>query len=137
MIFEDSLIDSDWSVNNFNWQWLSCTAHFYQYFRCYSPVAFGKKTDKNGDYIRKLLPMFKAFPAKYIYEPWDAPIEIQKKLGVIVGDNYPERIVDHTVVSKDNMARMKEAYAAQKNGDPMPPVPARAVGAPASKRQKT
>lgn len=28
--FEECLIDSDWSVNNFNWQWLSCTAHFYQ-----------------------------------------------------------------------------------------------------------
>ena len=27
-----------------------------QYFRCYSPIAFGKKTDKNGDYIRKYIP---------------------------------------------------------------------------------
>jgi hypothetical protein len=56
---------------------------------------------------------------------------------VIVGDNYPEPIVDHKVVSKDNMARMKEAYAAQKNGEPMPAAPPRAVAAPASKRQKT
>ena len=40
-VFEEYLIDADWSINNFNWQWLSCTAHFYQYFRCYSPVAFG------------------------------------------------------------------------------------------------
>jgi cryptochrome len=44
-VFEEYLIDADWSINNYNWQWLSCTAHFYQYFRCYSPVAFGKKTD--------------------------------------------------------------------------------------------
>jgi cryptochrome len=28
--FEEYLIDADWSINNFNWQWLSCTAHFYQ-----------------------------------------------------------------------------------------------------------
>jgi cryptochrome len=139
-VFEDSLIDADWSVNNFNWQWLSCTAHFYQYFRCYSPVAFGKKTDKNGDYIRKWLPMFKDFPAKYIYEPWDAPIAVQKKFGVIVGDNYPDPIVDHTTTSKDNMGRMKAAYAAQKNGEPMPALPPRAEtsdNAPSSKRQKT
>jgi cryptochrome len=40
-VFEEKLVDADWSINNFNWQWLSCTAHFYQYFRCYSPVAFG------------------------------------------------------------------------------------------------
>jgi cryptochrome len=139
-VFEDYLIDADWSLNNFNWQWLSCTAHFYQYFRCYSPVAFGKKNDKNGDYIRKWLPVFKDFPAKYIYEPWDAPIEVQRKFGVIVGENYPEPIVDHKTTSKDNMGRMKAAYDAQKNGEPMPELPPRAEtsdDAPSRKRQKT
>jgi len=109
-IFEEELIDADWSINNFNWQWLSCTAHFYQYFRCYSPVAFGKKTDKNGDYIRKWLPQFKNFPTSYIYEPWTAPIQVQKKAGVIIGKDYPEPIVDHKIISKSNMGRMKAAY---------------------------
>lgn len=32
--------------------WLSASAFFFQYFRVYSPVAFGKKTDKDGNYIR-------------------------------------------------------------------------------------
>jgi len=113
-VFEEELIDADWSINNFNWQWLSCTAHFYQYFRCYSPVAFGKKTDPNGDYIRKWLPQFKDMPKKFIYEPWDAPIEVQKRCGVIVGENYPHPIVDHRTISKSNMGRMKEAYDAHK-----------------------
>lgn len=63
-VFEEYLIDADFCINNFNWQWLSCTAHFYQYFRCYSPIAFGKKTDPNGDYIRKWLPQFKDMPKK-------------------------------------------------------------------------
>ena len=132
-VFEEHLIDADWSINNFNWQWLSCTAHFYQYFRCYSPVAFGKKTDKNGDYIRKWLPIFRDMPAKYIYEPWEAPLEVQKKCGVIVGENYPEPIVDHKSISKSNMSRMKEAYDAHKNGTPMQ-IP-RAESS--SKRQRT
>eukprot|EP00586_Coscinodiscus_wailesii_P021318 CAMPEP_0172506270 /NCGR_PEP_ID=MMETSP1066-20121228/193352_1 /TAXON_ID=671091 /ORGANISM="Coscinodiscus wailesii, Strain CCMP2513" /LENGTH=535 /DNA_ID=CAMNT_0013283221 /DNA_START=127 /DNA_END=1734 /DNA_ORIENTATION=- len=109
-VFERELIDADWSINNFNWQWLSCTAHFYQYFRCYSPVAFGKKTDPNGDYIRKWLPIFKKYPAKYIYEPWKAPLSVQRGTGVVIGVDYPKPIVDHTVVSKANMGRMKEAY---------------------------
>ena len=125
-VFEELLIDADWSINNFNWQWLSCTAHFYQYFRCYSPVAFGKKTDKNGDFIRKWLPQFKDMPAKYIYEPWEAPIALQKKCGVVIGRDYPYPVVDHKTVSKENMSRMKEAYDAQKNGDPMPVVRVRA-----------
>ncbi|GKY97783.1 DNA photolyase [Mayamaea pseudoterrestris] len=122
-VFEELLIDADWSINNFNWQWLSCTAHFYQYFRCYSPVAFGKKTDPEGNYIRKWLPQFKRFPAKFIYEPWKAPLATQQNCGVIVGENYPHPIVEHTVISKSNMSRMKEAYAAQADGRDMPEVP--------------
>lgn len=118
-VFEEYLVDADWSINNFNWQWLSCTAHFYQFFRCYSPVAFGKKTDPNGDYIRKWLPMFKDMPSRYIYEPWEAPILIQKKCGVIVGDSYPDRIVEHKTISKSNMSRMKEAYDAHNSGAPL------------------
>jgi len=106
-VFEERLIDADWAINNFNWQWLSCTAHFYQYFRCYSPVAFGKKTDPNGDYIRKWLPQFKNYPKKYIFEPWKAPLNIQKSCGVVIGKDYPEPIVDHTTISKSNMERMK------------------------------
>ena len=111
-VFEHYLIDADFSINVFNWQWLSCTAHFYQYFRCYSPIGFGKKTDPNGDYIRKWLPQFKSMPKEFIYEPWEAPIEIQRKCGVIVGVNYPPPIVDHKIISKSNMARMKAVYDA-------------------------
>jgi cryptochrome len=110
-------------------QWLSCTAHFYQYFRCYSPVAFGKKTDKDGDYIRKWLPQFKDFPTKYIYEPWNAPLAIQQQCGVVIGKDYPEPIVDHKTISKSNMARMKAAYNAHKAVE--------AATAPAKKRAKT
>lgn len=48
------VLDADWSLNAGNWMWLSASAFFHQYFRVYSPVAFGKKTDKNGDYIRSV-----------------------------------------------------------------------------------
>lgn len=44
-----------------------CTAYFSQYFRVYSPIAFGKKWDKHGDYVRKYVPEVKDFPDKYIY----------------------------------------------------------------------
>lgn len=45
-VFEIYLLDADWSLNTGNWMWLSASAFFYQYFRVYSPVAFGAKTDK-------------------------------------------------------------------------------------------
>lgn len=108
--FEGQLLDADYALNGFNWLWLSCSGFFYQYFRCYSPVAFAKKDDSTGRYIRKYVPELKELPNKYIYEPWEAPSSVLAKAGVELGKNYPRPIVDHTVISKENMSRMKEAY---------------------------
>ena len=114
--FEYTLLDGDFAINNANWQWLSCSRFFHQFGRCYSPVAFGKKTDPTGEYIRKWLPQLKNMPAKYIYEPWTAPISVQRSSGCIIGTDYPEPICDHSVVSKENMGRLKAAYDQQKAG---------------------
>lgn len=54
-VFEELLLDQDWSLNAGNWMWLSASAFFHQFHRVYSPVVFGKKTDKLGDYIRYFL----------------------------------------------------------------------------------
>jgi cryptochrome len=90
---------------------------FVQYYRCYSPVAFGKKSDANGDYIRKYLPQLAKYPAKFIYEPWKAPLSVQQDCGCVIGKGYPKRIVDHDEAVKENMGRMKAAYASQGGGD--------------------
>ena len=87
---------------------------FYQYFRCYSPVAFPKKWDKNGDYVRHWLPQLAKLPAKYIYEPWKAPIADQKAAGCIIGKDYPKPIVVHETAVKVCMDKMNKAYAAGK-----------------------
>ncbi|XP_061820395.1 cryptochrome circadian regulator 5 [Nerophis lumbriciformis] len=110
-VFEELLLDGDWALNAGNWQWLSASTFFHQFFRVYSPVAFGKKTDKNGDYIKKYLPILKKFPAQYVYEPWKAPQSVQQAAGCIVGKDYPRPIVEHEVNSKKNIQRMKLAYA--------------------------
>lgn len=51
-------------------------------------------------------------PDKYIYEPWTAPPAVQASAKCIIGKDYPRPIVDHAAVSKANMTRMKDAYAA-------------------------
>lgn len=79
-VFDNELIDADWAVNNGNWMWVSCSAFFYQYFRCYSPVSFGKKYDKSGAYVKKYVPELARFPEKYIYEPWRASDAEQEKV---------------------------------------------------------
>ncbi|XP_074833267.1 cryptochrome-1-like isoform X2 [Carettochelys insculpta] len=110
-VFEELLLDADWFLNAGNWQWLSASAFFHQFFRVYSPIAFGKKTDKGGEYIKKYLPFLRKFPAEYIYEPWKAPRRVQEQAGCVIGRDYPKPIVVHEVVRKRNMERMKAAYA--------------------------
>lgn len=113
-IFEDYLLDYDWSLNAGNWMWLSASAFFYKYFRVYSPVAFGKKTDKEGLYIRKYVPELNKYPTSFIYEPWKAPKSVQITAGCIVGEGYPHRIVDHDKIHKENMQKMSSAYRMNK-----------------------
>jgi hypothetical protein len=48
-------------------------------------VVFGKKTDPDGEYIKRYLPQLAKYPAKYIYSPWEAPLSVQKAAGCIIG----------------------------------------------------
>ena len=121
---------------------LLCVGTLLQYFRVYSPVAFGRKTDPEGAYIKKWIPQlvsaliahvlcqFNAlyvltfsfflsfeqakYPAKYIYSPWEASLAQQQQWGCVVGQDYPEPIVEHGAASKECMRRMQLAYAQHK-----------------------
>ncbi|KAJ6658993.1 hypothetical protein lerEdw1_019630 [Lerista edwardsae] len=109
-VFEELLLDADWSVNAGSWMWLSCSSFFQQFFHCYCPVGFGRRTDPNGDYIRRYLPVLRGFPAKYIYDPWNAPEGVQKAAKCIIGVNYPKPMVNHAEASRLNIERMKQIY---------------------------
>ncbi|CAN6456193.1 unnamed protein product [Victoria cruziana] len=110
-VFERLLIDSDWSINNGNWLWLSCSSFFYQYHRIYSPTTFGKKYDPDGNFIRFFIPVLKDMPKEYVYEPWTAPLDVQRKASCIIGKDYPRPVVDHTAASNDCKRRLAAAYA--------------------------
>jgi len=135
-VFDKYLLDADWAINNGNWMWLSASAFFSQYFRVYSPISFGKQYDKNGDYIRKYVPALKDMPAKYIYEPWTAPITVQEKANCIVGRDYPKPIVEHSSISKINMQKMKEAYSANKDDKALPKRQASGTSSRSGKKAK-
>jgi len=57
-------------------------------------------------------------PTKYIHEPWLAPESIQLDASCIIGIDYPLPIVNHAVVSKINLERMKLAYQQLTNYQP-------------------
>lgn len=116
-IFDKHLIDSDWALNCGNWMWLSASAYFHQFFRVYSPVAFGKKTDKEGHFIRKWVPQLKKLSSKYIYTPWEASSSLLKECNIVLGETYPQRICVHEEASKANMALHGAAYARKRESD--------------------
>uniref|UniRef100_UPI00398F7454 cryptochrome-2-like isoform X2 n=1 Tax=Pristiophorus japonicus TaxID=55135 RepID=UPI00398F7454 len=109
-VFDEMLLDADFSVNAGSWMWLSCSALFQQFCHFYCPVGFGKRTDPNGDYVRRYLSVLQGYPAEYIYEPWNAPIEVQKAAKCIVGIHYPRPMINHVETSRLNIERMKQIY---------------------------
>lgn len=122
-VFEELLIDHETACNAGNWMWLSCAAFYSQFYRCYSPIAFGVKWDKEGAYIRKYVPELANLDKKYIYEPWKAPITDQRKAGVVIkGDGtggeqdangvnvYPKPMFDFPERREISIQGMKSAY---------------------------
>jgi cryptochrome len=123
-VFEEWLIDHETACNAGNWQWLSCTAFFSQFYRVYSPIAFPKKTDPEGEFVKRFCPELKNYSKKFIYEPWKAPIADQKAWGcVIKGDGskteqkegdykvYPKPMFDFSEQREICIQGMKKAYA--------------------------
>lgn len=110
-VFDELLLDADWSVNAGMWMWLSCSSFFQQFFHCYCPVRFGRKTDPNGDFIRRYIPALKSMPTRYVHEPWAAPEAVQRMARCMVGRDYPLPMVDHNKVSQINIERIKQVYA--------------------------
>ncbi|KAI5634791.1 FAD binding domain of DNA photolyase domain-containing protein [Phthorimaea operculella] len=110
-VFDELLLDADWSVNAGMWMWLSCSSFFQQFFHCYCPVRFGRKTDPNGDFIRRYIPVLKNMPTRYIHEPWVAPESVQVSAKCVVGRDYPLPMVDHAKASQLNIERIKQVYA--------------------------
>ena len=127
-VFEEWLIDHEIACNAGNWMWLSCTAFFSQFYRVYSPVAFGKKWDPEGHFVKRYVPELAKFDKKYIYEPHKAPIADQKAWGcVIQGDGmkvedkgtkvYPKPMFDFNERRQFCLDRIKEAYDVGLYGD--------------------
>jgi len=93
--FWDSLIDADLASNSASWQWVAGSgADAAPYFRIFNPVKQGVKFDPDGSYTKKYLPELKDMPEIFLFNPWEAPIEVLNKANVVLGKNYPEPIVD-------------------------------------------
>lgn len=104
-VFDRLLLDADWSVNNANWQWMSESRFTEQTHRSFSPSNYYNDYDEEGAYVKKYVPELRNYPSKYIYQPWEAPIEKQKEWKAVVGKDYPLPIVG---IKKANIASMEQ-----------------------------
>lgn len=94
--FMAQLVDGDVAANNGGWQWSAGTGtDAAPYFRIFNPVTQSKKFDPDGAYIRRWVPELSKVPAKFIHEPWTMPQEVQRLVNCVIGDDYPEPIIDH------------------------------------------
>ena len=109
--FWDCLLDADLAANSASWQWVAGSgADASPFFRIFNPILQGEKFDKKGDYVRQYCPELRKLPDKYIHQPWEAPPEILKAVGITLGKDYPKPLVD----LKLSRQQALEAYDAVK-----------------------
>jgi deoxyribodipyrimidine photo-lyase len=103
------LIDGDEANNNGNWQWIASVGVDPQPFfrRIYNPARHMERLDPRGEYVRRYVPELRHVPDAYLREPWTMPEEVQRGAGCVIGEDYPEPIVDHREARAEAFARYR------------------------------
>mgnify|MGYP000872389886 CR=1 FL=1 len=106
--FADHLNDFDLAANNGGWQWAASTGCDAQpYFRIFNPVTQSERFDPAGKFIRRYVRELSNVHDKFIHAPWTLPPLEQQACGVIIGRDYPQPVVDHSVQREKALAMYK------------------------------
>jgi len=103
------LIDGDEANNNGNWQWIASVGVDPQppFRRIYNPARHQERYDPDNAYVLRYVPELASVPEKYMREPWKMPEEIQRKVGCVIGEDYPPPIVDHQIARTEALERYR------------------------------
>jgi deoxyribodipyrimidine photo-lyase len=63
--------------------------------RMYSPTKQLADHDPTGVFVRRWLPALRAVDDRYLAEPWRMPPDVQRRVGCVIGRDYPHPIVQH------------------------------------------
>ena len=107
--FWDTLIDADPASNPLNWQWVAGVGvDSAPYFRIFNPVLQAEKFDPDGAYVRRWVPELARLEPPDIHSPWKASSDALARAGVVLGETYPQPIVDHPVARTRALAAFNE-----------------------------
>ena len=110
--FWDTLCGGDLANNAMGWQWAAGSgADAQPFFRIFNPISQSKRYDPDGAYVRRWVPELAGLPTKHLHAPWDAPPEVLDEAGVVLGETYPEPIVDHAEARDRALTALKQVNA--------------------------
>lgn len=89
--FHFTLADADVAINSMMWQ-NAGRSGIDQWNFVLSPETASQ--DPSSSYCRKWIPELAKLPKQYIHRPWQAPEDVLRAAGVVLGDTYPNRIVE-------------------------------------------
>lgn len=76
--------------------------------RIYNPVKQSQDQDPKGIFIKRWVPELSKYFDNFIHEPWTMPLNMQQDKGCVLGEDYPEPIVDHVVALREARARFTD-----------------------------